>query len=95
MDVEEYEEAVLQGARALLANPCLKVIEIESVTPGINEMMLSNQFERAYYDPFNRRLEREPVASAKASNFLFIRDRPAVETRLATAKKICIFNHKI
>ena len=35
MDVEGYEEEVFRGAQALLANKCLKVIELETVTPGI------------------------------------------------------------
>ncbi len=94
MDVEGYEEAVLRGAQALLANPCLKVIELETVTPEIDQMMLRNQFERAYYDPFSRKLSREPV-DPKSSNSLFIRDRPVVESRLATAKKIEILGHGI
>jgi FkbM family methyltransferase len=94
MDVEGSEEHVLRGAEALLANPCLKVIELETVTPEINHMMLSNQFERAYYDPFIRRLDREPV-DPKSSNPLFIRDRPVVETRLVTAKKIEILDRWI
>ena len=57
MDVEGYEEAVLRGAQALLANPCLKVIELETGLE-IDQMMLRNQFERAYYEPFSRRLSR-------------------------------------
>ena len=32
IDVEGGEESVLQGAKALLANPSLKVIELETVT---------------------------------------------------------------
>ena len=94
MDVEGYEEDVLQGATALLASPCLKVIESETVTPGISRMMLSNNFEMAYYNPFTRRLDRNPLAW-KSSNSLFIRDWPVVEARLAIAKRIKIFNYNI
>ena len=94
MDVEGYEEDVLRGAQALLANPCLKVIELETVTPEINQMMIRNQFERAYYNPFSRRLGREPI-DLQSSNSLFIRDWPVVEARLATAKKIEILGHSI
>ena len=94
MDVERYEEDVLRGAEALLANPCLKAIESETVTSEINYMLLSNQFERAYYDPFSHRLDREPV-DPKSSNSLFVRDRPFVEARLATAKKIEVLGRSI
>ncbi len=94
MDVEGYEGDLLRGAEALLANPCLKVIELETVTPEINHMLFSNQFERAYYDPFSRRLDREPV-DPTSSNSLFIRDRPFVETRLAIAKKIEVLGRRI
>lgn len=94
MDVEGYEEDVLRGAQVLLANPCLKVIELETVTPEINQMMLRNQFERAYYDPFSHSLGREPVAP-KSSNSLFIRDRPVVEARLATGRKIEVLGRSI
>jgi FkbM family methyltransferase len=94
MDVEGYEEDVLQGARALLSNPCLRVIELETVTPQISHMMLSNHFEIASYDPFSRRLDRKPV-DWTSSNSLFIRDWPFVETRLATAKKVKVLHHSI
>lgn len=94
MDVEGYEEDVLQGARALLANPCLKAIELETVTPQISHMMLSNHFEIASYNPFGRRLDRRPV-DRMSSNSLFIRDWPIVETRLASAKKINVLHHSI
>jgi FkbM family methyltransferase len=94
MDVEGYEEEVLQGAKALLANPCLKVIELETVTPEINRMMLSNHFERAYYNPFSRHLDRKPV-EWKSSNSLYIKDWPVVEARLETAEKIQIFHYSI
>jgi hypothetical protein len=94
MDVEGYEEDVLRGAQALLAKPCLKVIELETVTPAIDQMMLSNQYERAYYNPFSRQLAREPV-ELKSNNSLFIRDWPFVQARLAAAKKIDVLGHSI
>jgi len=94
LDVEGYEESVLRGALALLANPCLKVIEMETVTPAIERMMLGNQFERAYYDPFGRALHRNPI-SLKSSNSLYVRDWPFVAKRLATAEKIDVLDRKI
>jgi FkbM family methyltransferase len=94
IDVEGYEEDVLRGAEAFLAHPRLKVIELETVTPGVAHMLLSNQFERAYYDPFSRGLGREPT-DLTSSNSLFVRDWPFILRRLATAKKIEIFDRRI
>jgi len=94
MDVEGYEEDVLRGAQAVLAKPCLKVIELETVTPGIEAIMRENQFERFYYDPFRRALGSSPNAY-KAENTLFIRDRPFVEARLASAKTVDVLGRAI
>ena len=94
IDVEGYEENVLRGAEALLANSYLNVIELEAVTPEITHMLINNQFERAYYNPFNRRLGREQTDLTSA-NSLFIRNWNFVITRLATAKKIEIFDRRV
>jgi FkbM family methyltransferase len=94
VDVEGAEEGVLQGARALLANPCLKVVELETVTLGSASILEKNQFERAYYDPFCHSLNKDPI-SLKSSNSLFVRDWPFVAARLATAKKVEILGRKI
>ncbi len=94
VDVEGSEEGVLRGAAALLGSPCLKVIELETVTSESAHVLDRNQFERAYYDPFSHRLNREPI-DLKSSNSLFVRDWPFVATRLAAANKIEIFNHRI
>jgi FkbM family methyltransferase len=94
IDVEGAEEGVLQGAKALLANPCLKVIELETVTAESADMLNRNQFERAYYDPFCHSLHRDPI-SLKSSNSLFVRDWSFVATRLARAKKVEILGRRI
>ncbi|MGA8171579.1 MAG: FkbM family methyltransferase [Methylocystis sp.] len=94
MDVEGYEEDVLKGARALLANPCLMVVELETVNPGIEQMMLGAGFEEVFYDPFTRALKPEPIGQ-KPWNSLFIRDRSVVEERLATAKRIEVLGQSI
>src|SRR5712691_5879788 len=73
MDVEGHEEEVLRGAQALLASDCLKAVELETVTPVTNQMLISHQFARAYYEPFGRRLVREPT-DVSSSNSLFVRD---------------------
>jgi FkbM family methyltransferase len=94
IDVEGAEEGVLQGAKALLANPCLKVVELETVTSETASILDGNHFERAYYDPFHHVLDRNPV-NLQSSNSLFVRDWPFVADRLATARKIEILGRKI
>jgi FkbM family methyltransferase len=94
VDVEGAEEGVLQGATALLANSCLKVIELETVTSESASILSKNQFDRAYYDPFRRILDRTPI-DLKSSNAVFVRDWDFVVARLATARKIEILGRKI
>ena len=94
MDIEGGEEGVLQGAKRLLANPCLKVVELETVTLEGAKILSGNRFERAFYDPFSRTLGREPTR-LPSSNSLFVRDWPFVADRLATAKKVEVLGREI
>jgi FkbM family methyltransferase len=94
VDVEGAEEGVLYGAETLLANPCLKVIELETVTLSSADILTQNHFERAYYNPFSHELTRNPI-SLKSSNALFVRDWSFVGSRLASAKKVAIFDREI
>ena len=95
MDVEGYEEEVLRGAEALLANECLKIIDIEWPTSWIREALRSHHFTSAYYEPFSRKLQREPVDTFSSSNSLFVRDWEFVNSRLTTANKIKVLSHSI
>ena len=94
IDVEGNEEGVLQGARKLLANSCLKVVELETVTSETAYILNSNHFEKAHYDPFSRSLNRNPIGP-KSANDLFVRDWKFVSERLATARKVMIHDHEI
>lgn len=94
MDVEGHEEVALRGAQALLANKCLKVIELETVTPAINAMLTAYAFERASYDPFGRKLRREPKGPCSA-NSVFVRDWEYVSSRLNTANHVKVFGCSI
>jgi FkbM family methyltransferase len=94
IDVEGYEEDVLRGAERLLTRPCVKVIQLETVTPEVTHMLSRNHFQRAFYDPFDRRLDREPT-HLESSNSLFVRDWPFVMERVATSKKIKILDRSI
>jgi hypothetical protein len=94
VDVEGAEEGVLQGAESLIANPCLKVVELETVTPESAGILIRNRFERADYDPFSRSLNRDPI-TLKSSNSLFVRDWSFVADRLATAVRVQVLGRQI
>jgi FkbM family methyltransferase len=94
LDVEGAEQAVLEGANALLANPSLNVVELETLTPESADILKGNEFARAFYDPFRHKLSREPIG-LKSSNALFVRDWSLVADRLAGARKIEIFGREI
>ena len=84
IDVEGYEEQVLAGAEATLANEALLAILTEGQGPAIVDQLARFGFERAFYDPRSRALVHEPVFD-RVGNGLFIRDREALQTRLFEA----------
>ena len=47
MDVEGYEEAVVRGAKNLIAGDSLKVVELETLTPQIEDAFDNHGFKRA------------------------------------------------
>jgi FkbM family methyltransferase len=94
IDVEGYEEEVLQGAHRILANPLLKLIELETVTSRTEQILFNNRFSKAYYNPFSRVLAQEPIGP-QASNSLYVRDWSFVSTRLTTAQTIEVLDRKI
>ncbi len=94
VDVEGAELGVLRGAERVLANPSLKVIELETVVPESAEILSRRGFETACYDPFHRTLSQRSSA-CKSSNVLFVRDWPFVASRLQTAAKIEVLGRQI
>jgi FkbM family methyltransferase len=92
VDVEEYEEETLKGAQNVLANPFLKIIMVETITPWIESIMMQNNFLKTCYDPFSRALSKN---GPQSSNFIYIRDLPFVETRLIQTEATEIFNLRI
>ncbi len=100
-DVEEYEEQVLRGAENVIGDPTLKVIAQEGTTPWMLDLLTKRGFQRAYYDPFTRKLQRSPNSLALSggkwtrSNEFFVRDWEFVEARLATAKPITVLGKAI
>ncbi len=101
LDVEDYEEQVLSGARAMMTTPSLKVIALEGTTPGILKLFGDCGFERAYYDPFTRVLQRSPNELAftngkwTQSNEFFVRDWEFVANRVATARSVMVLGRSV
>lgn len=90
IDVEGYEEAVMDGAQRILRNPSLKVIIIETVSERVAVMMKEAGFSKLDYDPTTRRLT-EPESAAE-HNYIYVRDRDFVQKRLTSAPKVNVFN---
>jgi len=96
IDVEGYEEEVIRGAKALLANDCLKIILLEWPKGSwIWEELLGHHFQRAYYEPFSRKLRLEPGDTLSSPNSLFVRDWDFVNSRVTTANHLEILGHCI
>jgi FkbM family methyltransferase len=96
LDVEGYEEQVLQGATGTLAHPALKLVALEGTTPAILQLLGDNGFERAFYNPFMRQLTRAPDDLAyeagvwTLSNEFYVRDWQFVAARLLSARRLVI-----
>lgn len=94
IDVEGYEEHVLAGAEATLADEALLAILIEGQGPAVLDQLSRFGFERAFYDPRARALIGEPVFHS-AGNGLFVRDRDALQTRLSVAPERKLFGQPV
>ena len=85
IDVEGHEEMVLAGGMAALADPGLLAVEIETVTPAIDQRLRAAGFSERFYDPFARRLYEAPVAGLIAANRLYLRDVADAQHRVTAA----------
>ena len=85
IDVEGHEEMVLAGGATALADPGLLAVEIETVTPAIEQRLRAAGFRERFYDPFARRLHERPVDGLKAANRLYLRDVAGAQQRVAAA----------
>jgi hypothetical protein len=101
IDVEGFEQEVINGANALLRNEELKAIIVELNGSGerygydegkIHEQLLGNNFQPYMYDPFTRKLSL--LKTFGNHNTVYIRDLNFVEQRLKTAAPIEVFNEK-
>jgi FkbM family methyltransferase len=101
LDVEKYEDQVLQGSIEVLKKPSLKVVALEATSDWSTKLFVDLGFERAFYDPFTRILQREPNKLAftdgkwTRSNEFFVRDWSFVEDRLKTAKPVTILGRSL
>jgi FkbM family methyltransferase len=88
LDVEGFEGEVVAGGRRTLEKDSLRAVITESAPEQVLSAFDSLGFERAFYDPFTRQLTLKPSPSSPpSSNFMFVRDLNAVETRLKSAAK--------
>lgn len=94
MDVEGFEEGVVEGAGALLSDPALQAVSTELCTPAIEAALAKAGLSRAWYDPQARRLGREPNG-LWSNNSLFVRDLDRAAARVAEAPRRRIFNRSL
>lgn len=101
LDVEKYEDQVLEGSIEVLKKPSLKVVALEATSDWSIRLFADLGFERAFYDPFTRILQREPNELAFSngkwtrSNEFFVRDWRFVEDRLKTAKPVTVLGKTV
>ena len=88
VDVEGYEEEVLEGAQVQLGRASLKALLLETESPRILELLQTNGFERVHYDPFSRAFVENREKTEQ--NSLWIRDKPYCEDRLQTAPRVTV-----
>ena len=102
IDVEGFEQEVINGAGQLLANPTLKAIIIELNGSGgrygydetkIHRQLKSNGFNPYQYLPFTRELKTMEVFGNL--NTIYLKDLPFVKVRLNTASPVEVFSEKI
>lgn len=99
IDVEGFEQEVVNGASIALKNNNLKAIIIELNGGGknygfdeenIHRLLLNYEFSPYTYHPLERRLEK--LSTHGPNNTIYLRDDDFVNERLITAKKINVFS---
>lgn len=91
VDVEGFEEEVLAGAGTVLDAPALLAVQLEAGSQRIWEIMEQHGFECVRYNPFDRRLVGAEAGTVRRNhNWLWVRDRAAVEARCQSARKFTV-----
>ncbi len=102
IDVEGFEQEVINGAKLLLQQPALKAVIIELIGAGkkygfdeteIHNKMMTYGFNCYNYDPFTRKLS--PSERNMHLNTMYVRDLDFVTGRVVKAKPVKIFSEKI
>ena len=102
IDVEGFEQEVINGAQSVLNDGALKAIIIELNGSGgrygydekiIHQQLLSFGFYSYKYAPFTRELKR--VDGFGNLNTIYLKDVNFVKERLKTAKPVFVFSEKI
>lgn len=99
IDVEGFEQKVLDGAVATLQRPSLRAVLMELNGSGarygfnddrIHDAMLAYGFNPYAYEPFQRALRSLSDRNASSGNTLYLRDIEFVQKRLSTAPEIVL-----
>jgi FkbM family methyltransferase len=85
IDVEGFEEEVIQGALRVLKCDSLLAIMLETVNPKTENLLQSSGFVPASYSPFTRELFTPPKLDHKSSNYLWIKNYSKVAERCKTS----------
>jgi FkbM family methyltransferase len=102
IDVEGFEQSVIEGAKTLLESADLKAIIIELNGSGmrygfsdekINEELLALGFKPFQYDPFSRQLKY--LEKPGPFNTIYLKNLEWIRERIATARNFNILGHTI
>ena len=103
MDVEGYEEYVLEGARKVLRNPQTGALIIEladynrygSSNKKVHQLLIQYGYFPIKYHPYTRQFTKLKTYRSDQLNTIYIRDEKSVESRLVNSPKYFIGNHWI
>nr|WP_242018292.1 FkbM family methyltransferase [Pseudanabaena sp. FACHB-1998] len=85
IDVEGFEEEVIQGALNILKCDSLLAIMLETVNPKIESLLQISGFVPASYNPFTRELLTPPKLDHKSNNYLWIKNYSKAAERCKTS----------
>jgi FkbM family methyltransferase len=97
IDVEGYEQKVIDGAASTLRKQSLRAVLMELNGSGmrygysddaIHSIMMEYGFLPFIYEPFQRALHQLPNRNTKSGNTLYLRDIDFVRERLSSAAEI-------
>jgi FkbM family methyltransferase len=101
IDVEGFEQEVINGASKILQNNQLKAVIIELNGAGknygfndenIHQMLMSYNFSPHTYNPLHRKLEK--LETYGLNNTIYLRDKNYIKERIATADTVNVFSDK-